>query len=57
MTPEAKAAVEVGVSASSAIFGVAIGTVNEYLQAAAFLVAIISGIAATIYYVRKSKEK
>lgn len=35
------------------IFGVAIGTVNQYLQAGAFIVAMISGIAATFYYVRK----
>lgn len=30
-----------------------ITTVNEYLQAGAFVVAIISGLAATLYYVRK----
>lgn len=27
--------------------------VNEYLQAGAFIVAIISGLAATFYYVKK----
>jgi hypothetical protein len=40
-------------SASALTLGVSIATVNEYLQAAAFLVAIISGLAATLYYLRK----
>ncbi len=57
MTPETKAATEVCVSGCSAIFGVAIGTVNDYLQAAAFLVAIISGIAATAYYVKQGRRR
>lgn len=47
----ANAAAATGVG--STLFGVAIGTVNEYLQAGAFIVAMISGIAATLYYIRK----
>jgi hypothetical protein len=39
--------------ASVLTLGVSIATVNEYLQAGAFLVAIISGLAATLYYLRK----
>ena len=35
---------------------VSIEVVNEYLQAGAFLVAIMSGIAATIYYLSKRKK-
>lgn len=35
----------------------AIALVNEYLQAAAFIVAIVSGISATVYYIRKARSK
>ncbi len=57
MNGDVKAAIEVCVSGCSALFGVAIGTVNDYLQAGAFIVAIVSGLAATVYYVRKSRGK
>ena len=29
---------------------------NEYLQAGAFVVAIVSGLAATFYYIRRSGD-
>lgn len=50
---EKAAAIGVGVAASGAVGGSIIGAVNEYLQAAAFVAAIFSGIAAGVYYLRK----
>jgi hypothetical protein len=41
-----------GTSVATAV-GFSIAAVNEYLQAGAFIVAIISGLAATLYYLRK----
>lgn len=60
MTPELAAGTGVGISATSTAVGVTIGQVNEYLQAGAFLVAMLSGGAAFLYYraqTRKLNEK
>lgn len=57
MTPESVAATGVGVSMTSTTVGLTIGQVNEWLQAGAFLVAMISGACAARYYHIKSKEK
>jgi hypothetical protein len=38
-------------------FGLTIGEVNQYLQALAFLVAIVSGSCAAFYYIRKASAK
>jgi hypothetical protein len=43
-------------SAGAVTVGVSIAEVNQYLQAGAFIVAIISGLAATVYYLRKHKK-
>lgn len=45
------------VSLSSAAVGVAASSVNDYLQAGAFIVAMISGLAATAYYLVKIFRK
>lgn len=37
------------------IAGLSIGTINQWLQAGAFLVSIIAGLAATRYYLKKSR--
>lgn len=37
------------------IAGLSIGTINQWLQAGAFLVSIVAGIAATRYYIKKSR--
>lgn len=39
------------------VTGITIGQLNEYLQAAAFCVAIISGICASFYYIVKASRK
>lgn len=57
MTAEPFADAGVGLSAASATVGLTIGQVNEWLQAAAFIVAILSGLFAARYYHIKSKEK
>lgn len=36
--------------------GMTIGNINQYLQAGAFIVSMIAGLAATRYYLRKSKQ-
>jgi hypothetical protein len=41
-----------GTSVLTAV-GFSIATVNEYLQAGAFIVSMIAGLAATFYYIRK----
>lgn len=49
-------------NASSAVFGISAvsgvtwAQVNEVLQAATFVVAIISGLAATYYYIKKGRQ-
>jgi thiamine monophosphate synthase len=44
-----------GLSGASTIGGFTLAQINEVLQAGAFIVAIISGLAATFYYLKKSK--
>jgi thiamine monophosphate synthase len=45
-----------GVSGLSTVGGISLSQINEVLQAGAFIVAIISGIAATYYYLRKAHK-
>jgi len=40
----------------SAVSALTIGQVNQYLQAAAFVVAIISGLCAARYYWKKTRN-
>lgn len=42
-------------SGGATLFGVALSNINQWLQAGAFIVAMISGICAAVYYVRKSR--
>lgn len=44
-------------SVSCATVGITIGQLNQYLQAGAFIVAIISGLCASYYYIRRSRSK
>lgn len=44
-----------GLSGVSTIGGFTLAQINELLQAGAFIVAIISGLAATYYYLKRSK--
>lgn len=37
--------------------GITIVDVNNWLQAGAFIVSMIAGICAAIYYAKKAKEK
>lgn len=37
--------------------GFTIGEINQYLQAGAFGVAIVSGLCAAYYYIRKARSK
>ncbi len=46
-----------GVSGTSFLGGITLAQINEVLQAGAFAVAIISGLAATYYYIRKAHAK
>lgn len=39
----------------SFLFGISMQNVNSFLQAGAFIVAMISGICAAMYYVRNAK--
>ena len=50
------AGVGVATAGGATLFGFSMAEVNEYLQAAAFLVAIISGTAAAIYYFTHRKK-
>lgn len=43
------------VSIVSALGGIA--AVNEWLQAGAFIVAIVSGLCAAYYYIQKSRDR
>ena len=45
------------VSAGCVAIGFSIGEVNQYLQAAAFIVAVISGSCAAYYYIRKARQR
>jgi hypothetical protein len=56
-TPDHAANAAAGVAGGATIFGMAIGEFNQYLQAAAFIVAIVSGLCASYYYVRKAHRK
>lgn len=47
----------VALSAGCVATGLTIGQVNQYLQAAAFVVAIISGSCAAYYYLTRAKRK
>jgi hypothetical protein len=44
------------VSGGCVAVGITIGEINQYLQAAAFLVAIVSGSCAAFYYVRRARH-
>lgn len=46
-----------GTMGGSLVVGVTIETVNKYLQAGAFAVAILSGLCASFYYIRKGLQK
>lgn len=48
------AATSVGISGTFTLGASVMHSLNEYLQAGAFVVAIISGIAATLYYARRT---
>ena len=52
-------AADVAAATSGASFGVGmtIGQLNQYLQAAAFVVAIISGLCAARYYIKRSNDQ
>lgn len=52
-TSEKIAGAAAGISGGSAVAGMTVGQFNEYLQAGAFIVAIISGLCASWYYVFK----
>lgn len=57
---EAAAAVAAGLSSGAALIGATvIHEVNEYLQAGAFIVAMVSGTCAALYYItvwRKNRK-
>jgi thiamine monophosphate synthase len=44
------------VSGVTTILGFTLAEINELLQAGAFIVAIISGMAATFYYIKKANK-
>lgn len=44
-------------SAGCVAVGITIGEINQYLQAVAFIVAIVSGSCAAYYYVRRARRK
>lgn len=46
-----------GGTAGIMVAGMTIGQLNEYLQAGAFIVAMISGLCAAFYYLRKATER
>lgn len=54
--PERAADIAAATSGATALFGLTIGELNQYLQAGAFIVAIISGLCAAFYYIRKSRK-
>lgn len=37
--------------------GITIADVNQYLQAGAFVVSMIAGLCAAVYYIKKSRDK
>jgi hypothetical protein len=41
----------------SFLAGCTITQVNEYLQAGAFIVSMVAGLCAAVYYVKKATEK
>ena len=45
--------VAAGVSAGGALTGATIGHVNEWLQAGAFIIAMVSGAAAALYHITR----
>lgn len=45
-----------GTTGGAFVFGLTIGQINEYLQAAAFLVTMLTGAAAFLYYRAKTRE-
>lgn len=45
------------VSGGAILFGMTIAQINQYLQAGAFIVAIVSGSCAAWYYIRKARAK
>jgi hypothetical protein len=53
----AQKAADIGTAASGGIaIATSVAQVNEYLQAAAYLVAIVSGLAAAWYHLRNRKK-
>jgi len=46
-----------GTSGGAFVLGISIQTVNEYLQAGAFIVSMIAGLCAAFYYIRKGLSK
>lgn len=44
-------------SGGAILFGMTIAQINQYLQAGAFIVAIVSGSCAAWYYIRKGRSK
>lgn len=57
MFQEKVAATAAVLSITGAVLGTATASVNDYLQAGAFIVAMISGLAATVYYIVKIFRK
>ena len=56
-TNERIANVAAGSASGLTVFGMTIGQINEFLQAGAFVAAIISGLCAGYYYLRKAARK
>lgn len=57
VTHEHTAGASASISIVSFFTGLTLAQVNEWLQAGAFIVAIISGLAATYYYIKKAHAK
>jgi hypothetical protein len=45
------------VCGGSLLFGLSISQLNEYLQAGAFIVAIVSGSCAAYYYLKRAARE
>lgn len=57
ITPDRAADTAAAASGAATIVGASIGQINQYLQAAAYIVAMVSGICAAYYYIRKAHKK
>lgn len=45
-----------GICSLSFLTGCTVGELNEYLQAGAFIVAMVSGLCAAVYYLKQIRK-